>query len=335
MKLVPSARIRAPELTCSGWAGGDRHLLGGMRGRVVLLDFFSFADPAGVQALPRVSDLAERYRDAGLSVIGVHVPAYDFERPEEVAREEMWRLGIPYPVALDQGLDLFRAYPGHDLPARFLVDGNGFVRGWHYGDGSVSAVERAVRALLREARPGCALPPGPGDESALLWMASPEILFGTRGAGFGSPEAGPEPAVDGELREFPELPELRAQGAAYLRGRWRLGADRIVSEEDEGTLAIVFEGASVRVVAAPALPDGEEPAAVELTLDGDPLAAEVAGADVETVDGRSILQLRRGRLYEWVSSAVHGLHNLEARVRGRGVALHLLHFGSAVVPEEA
>ncbi|HMB68796.1 MAG TPA: redoxin domain-containing protein [bacterium] len=339
MRLIRERRIPASELTPSGWAAGAPQLLGALRGRVVLLDIFSYADPAGVAALPHVRLLHDHYRESGLSVIGVHVPAYPFERSLADARQEIWRLGLPYPVALDQDFSVFRAYESRDLPARFVIDAQGYVRGWSHGPGGLMEAERAVRALLREASPGrelphvVELPAGMMRPGGLLWMASPEIRFGTRGSGFGPPETDDPPPQPGESRDFGELPELRAQGRAYLQGRWTIHDTRITAEPG-AVLSVVFEGASAQAVVSVEA-DGTE-SALEVTLDGAAPHAEAAGKDLETDgEGHAFLPLGPGRLYDLLSAAEFGVHNLSLRVRGHGVSFHLLHFGSSEVPEEA
>jgi thiol-disulfide isomerase/thioredoxin len=342
VRLVRERRIPAPELTPAGWAAGDTQLLGALRGRVVLLDFFSYADPAGVAALPHLRLLHEHYRESGLTVIGVHVPAYPFERSLADARQEIWRRGVPYPVALDQDFSVFRAYESRDLPARFLIDAQGYVRGWSHGPGGLVEAERAVRSLLREAKPDRALPhvvelpAGMAKPGGLLWMASPEIRFGTRGAGFGPPDTDDPPPEPGESREFGELPELRAQGRAYLQGRWTVQDTRITADPG-AVLSVVFEGASAQAVVSleEEAGDADDPA-LEVTLDGAAPDAEAAGEDLETDgEGHAFLPLGPGRLYDLLSAAEFGVHNLSLRVRGRGVSFHLLHFGSSEVPEEA
>ncbi len=331
-------RTRAPGIEPVDWAGAVEEMP--EPGRTLLLDFFSLGDPAGLAELPRLRELADHYRDAGLSVIGVHVPAYDFERPVEIARREMWRLGIPYPVALDHGFETFRAYGLGDLPARVVVDGAGFVRAWDQGPGDPELLERALRSLLSERQPPPPLPPPLGAPSPpvgrrrLRWRPTPEIRFGTRGVGFGPP------AEDGDAggteREFPEPPELRGEGLAYPRGRWSLGRERIVTIGGDCGLSVVFEGSSAGAVLSRADPEGE-PVEVEVVLDGEPPGERVAGADVErSADGTSAtLIVDRGGLYELLSGPDFGIHHLDLRFRGEGAAVHLLHFGTTDVPDVA
>lgn len=351
--------MRAPEIDPGDWAG-DSLLLGALRGKVVLLDFFSYGDPGSTLSLSRVQGLADHYRPAGLAVVGVHVPAYEFERRGEDARREIWRLGIPHPVALDSDFGIFRAYGLQNLPARVLIDSQGMVRGWTEGQREFEALEGAIRSLLRERDPAPSLPSRheADDElpraGQLRWLPTPEIRFGHRGVGFGVPapvdpeateprEAGTAAAPDApgapnappaaaDTQTF-EMPELRAEGRPYLEGRWSVGQDRIVCEDDEGGLAVVFEGASVRAVLAPG--DDSDGTVVTVSLDGQTIDPEVAGIDLDLVDDpdRSEVAVSRGRVYELISSGEFGIHNLDLRFRGRGVAVHLLAFGTVHVPE--
>lgn len=338
MYLLKQGRTRAPEILPIDWAGeAEAGPVGAKHTR--LLDFFSYGDPSGVHALPLLKDLANHYRAHGLSLVGVHVPAYDFERPLEVARREIWRLGIGYPVALDHGWETYRAYGLRDLPVRVVVDGAGFIRGWQEGATNFDLLERALRSLLREAAPEQTLPPPlarddqRGRPGRLRWRPTPEIPFGRRGVGFGPPDA--REGADGESRDFAELPDLRAEGVAYLKGRWRLGPERVVAEE-KAEIAVVFEGSSVSAVLS--MPDPEvEAVEIEVRLDGASPAGEIAGADLDRdAEGRSaVILCDRGGVYELIAAREFGIHHLELSVRGAGLAVHLLHFGTTVVPDVA
>lgn len=343
MFLLKRGRSRAPGIVPVDWAG-DTEDLPGSGGRTLLLDFFSFGDPTGLSALGHLRELAERYRRAGLSVVGVHVPAYEFERPVAAARREIWRLGIPYPVALDHGFETFRAYGLNDLPARVLVDGAGFIRAWDQGPGDMQLLERALRQVLAESGEGggnvtlpkpLGPPPGAVGRGRLRWRPTPEIRLGSRASGFGPPEAEPA-AEDGAARDFPEPPELRAEGVVHPRGRWILGKERIVSDGEDCRLSVVFEGSSASVVLSPADPAADA-VRVDVTLDGEPPGDRLAGGDVgPDEDGTgACLTIDRGGLYELVSGPEFGLHHLDLRFRGRGAAVHLLHFGTTDVPDMA
>jgi len=333
LKILHDARSRAAEITPPDWAG-EPSPLGALRGRVVLVDFFSLGDPEGVRALRGLGGLSDHYAAAGLTVVGVHVPAYDFERPFERARAEIYRLGVPYSVALDHGFETVRNYPCRDLPARALVDASGFLRAWPQGPGSVPALEHGARHLLREHSPGVALAPplspyGPG---LLRFRPTPEIRFGARGVGFGPP-FDEEPPQVGDVRRFGEPPDVRPQGVAHLEGAWRLANDRIVAEEDGARVAVVYEGTSIHaVVSLDASAGGPVP--LTITRDGEPPPAHELGADA-TLDGDAArVSVDGGRVYELISTDAFGVHHLSIEAVKAGTALHLVEFGSIDVPEE-
>ncbi len=358
MRLLQQQRVRAPGLTVREWAAGEAIQLASLAGRVVLIDFFSFADPEGVHSLSRLRELAEHYRESHLSLVGVYVPAYAFEHGAASAREEIWRLGIHYPVALDQDFEIYRAFGARDLPARYLVDPAGFLRGCQLGRGGLDVVEQAIRRLLEEDEPRRALPdplplsPEFPRTGSLQWRSTPEIRFGSRGSGFADPRAAstPTPAAQaerppgsvGDLRDFAPWPEMRAEGKPHLEGLWRSEEGYVVAAGTGGGLAIVYEGTRVYAVlsresmaAEPtdeALAESEdEEIEIELTLDGEAPAGALAGADIETEEDRARVRVGRGRVYELVSDAEFGMHNLELRTTEPGLAVHLLSFGTTEV----
>jgi len=335
LRLLRTGKFPAPPLDPAEWSG-DPLSLGSLRGRVVLLDFFSLGDPSGVGAFHRLRELGERYHEAGLSILGVHVPVFDFERQPETARRELWRLGVPWPVALDHALEIFRTWDVGALPARALVDGGGLLRGWQRGEDDMDEIEPALRFLIRENRPEFPMPLPIGPDPAAnrpgtpTWFATPEVPFGTRGYAFADRDEEP---VEGE-RTFEELPDLRAEGRPYLVGRWSVGKERIVLEGDEGRLAVVFEGVSATVVLSRREP-GDEPPDLGIILDGGPPDGHTAGADVDLdeIAGTARVPVERDGVHELVAGAPFGLHNLEIIVRGRGTTFHGIRFGTADVPD--
>jgi hypothetical protein len=267
-----------------------------MRGKVVLVSFFSWSDPATVRELPVLDALAARHRAAGLETLGVHVPVEDFERSAPATRDELWRLDLSFPVALDYSGDAVRAYENRSLPGHYLIDTEGFVRGWRHGIGALAEVDAAVRVLLGAAE---GAPAGPGVE----WMPTPPIRLGLP-AQEGAPAPGP--------RAFPaDLPEMRAEGVAYFAGPWNARRDRIVADGPAARLAVVYEGADVVGVLSISR-EQEDRLVAELTLDGEALPPV-------TVD--------RGRAYD-LARAPFGVHHLEIACPP-GLALHGLWFSAS------
>jgi cytochrome c biogenesis protein CcdA/thiol-disulfide isomerase/thioredoxin len=144
----------APELAgVTAWLNSGPLTLAALRGRVVLLDFWTYSCVNCVRALPHVVDWYERYRDAGLVVIGVHTPEFPYERATDGVRAAVARLGITYPVAQDNAYTTWKAYDNHFWPAQYLVDRRGRVVLKHFGEGQYEAVENAIRTVLETSPP--------------------------------------------------------------------------------------------------------------------------------------------------------------------------------------
>lgn len=123
-----------------------------LRGKVVLVDFWTYGCINCQRTLPKVQEWARRYRDQGLVVIGVHTPEYAFEKVIGNVREEVQRLGIDYPVAIDNDYRIWNAFANRYWPAHYFVDAEGRVRYLHIGEGGHAEQERVITALLAEAR---------------------------------------------------------------------------------------------------------------------------------------------------------------------------------------
>ncbi|PTQ70525.1 cytochrome c biogenesis protein DipZ [Pseudomonas sp. GV071] len=123
-----------------------------LRGKVVLVDFWTFDCINCQHTLPYVKQWAQRYEKDGLVVIGVHTPEYGFERVLANVQEQVRNLGITYPVAVDNDYRIWRAFNNLYWPAHYLIDANGQVRYSHFGEGAYAAQEQAIQALLAEAK---------------------------------------------------------------------------------------------------------------------------------------------------------------------------------------
>ncbi|HEX2234202.1 MAG TPA: redoxin domain-containing protein [Thermoleophilaceae bacterium] len=160
MRPPPDADIPAPEFPPRmEWLNVAFLRMDRQMGRhAVLLEFWDFARINSLRTLPYLKAWHERYREAGLRVIGVHTPGYSFGRDSEVVAGAVERLQITYPVLLDPRFEVWRLYGNHGWPGRYLVDRAGLLRFMHYGEGEYEETELAIQDCLRELDSGLELP---------------------------------------------------------------------------------------------------------------------------------------------------------------------------------
>jgi cytochrome c biogenesis protein CcdA/thiol-disulfide isomerase/thioredoxin len=137
----------------AGWLNSPPLTLKGLRGRVVLIDFWTYSCINCLRTLPHVREWDSRYRDAGLTIVGVHTPEFAFERVASNVRENVKKLALHYPVALDNGFGTWEAWHNQYWPAKYLIDRKGHVRYFHFGEGDYGTTEDAIRTLLGNDAP--------------------------------------------------------------------------------------------------------------------------------------------------------------------------------------
>ena len=147
---APDTSPKAPELAEGAWVNSDALTLKGLRGRVVLVDFWTFGCYNCRNTLPSMKSWDARYREKGLTIIGVHTPESDSEREIENVRREVSALGIRYPVVTDNDYATWEAYKVEAWPTMFLVDRKGQVRWMHVGEGAYNEAEQTIQKLLAE-----------------------------------------------------------------------------------------------------------------------------------------------------------------------------------------
>jgi thiol-disulfide isomerase/thioredoxin len=145
-----SESANAPELATGDWINSEPLKLNELRGRVVLIEFWTFGCINCRNILPFVKSWADRYREKGLTVIGVHSPEFDEERNVEHLRREISSLGIRYPVVTDNDYETWHAYKVEAWPTVFLLDKQGRIRWMHVGEGGYDEAERLIQELLAE-----------------------------------------------------------------------------------------------------------------------------------------------------------------------------------------
>jgi len=292
---------RAPDFTgTQRWfntAGGRPLSLDGLRGQVVLVDFWTYTCINCIRTLPYLKAWDERYRDAGLTIVGVHTPEFPFERDAGNVADAIDRSELRYPVVQDNDYATWDAYANRYWPAKYLIDARGRVRYTHFGEGSYDETEEAIRALLEEAgdEPGAERAQARGEPVGE--RATPESYLGAARA---------ERFVNGPIApgvrryRLPAGP-LPLNGLAY-GGTWSV-ADDSATAVRRARLRLGFAAQRVFLVLGS---EGGRPRPVGVRLDGRPLPDALAGPDV--ADGRA--RVAEQRLYRLVELRRPGVHQL-------------------------
>ena len=143
----------APDISDGLWINSEPLMLKSLRGRVVLIEFWTFACYNCRNTVPAVKKWDAQYRDKGLTIIGVHTPESDLERNVDDVRHEVGALGIKYPVVTDNDYSTWKAYGVEAWPTLFLLDRQGRVRWMHVGEGAYDETEQVIKKLLAEGQP--------------------------------------------------------------------------------------------------------------------------------------------------------------------------------------
>jgi len=144
-------RVAAPLSGATQWLNSAPLSMEGLRGKVVLVDFWTYSCINCLNALPHVKDWAAKYHDQGLVVIGVHTPEFAFEKDQRNVEQAISRLGITFPVAMDNQYEVWNAYQNRYWPAQYLIDAQGQIRREHFGEGEYQETEQLIQTLLSEA----------------------------------------------------------------------------------------------------------------------------------------------------------------------------------------
>ncbi len=300
---------KAPEFTgTERWFNtpGDRPLtLKGLRGRVVLVDFWTYSCINCIRTLPYLEAWDKRYRKDGLTIVGVHTPEFPFEREAGNVEAAIAEDGIEYPVVQDNEQQTWNAYGNAYWPAEYFIDARGNVRYVHFGEGEYGEKEKVIRALLAAAgdHVGQRMSGAHGIEPSPR-LTTPETYLGVARA-----ERFTDPMLSPGLHDFHAPPRVPPNEFAF-RGPWRVEFHSATAAG--GSLELNFGARHVYLV----LGSLGQPRQMRVLLDGRPIAADEAGADVHggvvTVDSQ--------RLYELVDLPRVGHHVLrlepEAGVMG-------------------
>ena len=241
--------------SATGWLNSPPLTTADLRGKVVLIDFWTYTCINWRRSLPYVRAWAEKYKEHGLVVIGVHSPEFEFEKNVENVRQAAKDMKIDYPIALDGDYALWRAFQNEYWPALYFVDAQGHIRHHHFGEGDYEQAEKIIQQLLAEAGIGgvghdLVSVDAQGAEVAADWgsLRSPENYVGyERTENFGSPGG----AAFDKRRVYAAPARLRLNHWA-LSGEWTVEKQATVLNTANGRIAYRFHARDLHLVMGPA-----------------------------------------------------------------------------------
>ena len=299
-KSAGAPRVEGELPSLSGavaWLNSNPLTTESLRGKVVMVDFWTYSCINCLRTLPYLRAWQECYKDYGFTIVGVHTPEFAFEKQESNVSRAVRELGIRYPVAIDNDYTIWRAFNNEYWPAHYFVDSQGRIRGHHFGEGGYDESEQLIRELLTEA--GHRELPAPTDvlngrgieaapdESS---VASPETYVGyDRAANFVSAAA----IAPDRPGEYQTPSELRLNQWA-LSGNWTVGAESATANSAGGKITFRFHARDLHLVLGPR-EDGK-PVRFRVTIDGR-APAQDRGVDVDT---KGVGVVHEQRLYQLI-----------------------------------
>jgi thiol-disulfide isomerase/thioredoxin len=272
------------------WLNSEPLSPAGLRGRVVLVDFWTLTCINWLRTEPHIRAWSQAYRNDGLVVVGVHTPEFSFEHDVDRVRQATLDRSIDYPVAIDNDYAIWEAFDNHYWPALYFVDADGVVRDHHFGEGRYEESERVIQRLLAIDRKPVPVV-GAGVEAEADWrnLRSPETYLGyARAEKFASPGG----AALGVRRSY-DLPERLDINQWALAGDWTIGRENAVLDRIGGTIAFRFHARDAHLVLSAG---ARAPIPFRVNLDGEP-PGSAHGVDVDE-EGNGVLG--DGRLYQLV-----------------------------------
>ncbi len=305
----------APEIIPGGeWVNSNPLHVSKLRGKVILIDFWTYTCINCIRTLPYLKDWNEKYKNKGLMIIGVHSPEFEFEKNINNLRVAISDYEIAYPVVQDNNFSTWRAYSNQYWPAKYLIDKDGNVRYFHFGEGEYDATEKAIQELLKDA--GSKITAGiKNKEDEIVYNSlSPETYLGSERMLYFHPNGN---VSNGEYAFTLEK--------SIPRNKFTLGGKWIVSNEysESSSGSILEYNFNAKKVFLVMRSTNEAPKKVRVYIDGNLISNDQSGIDV--ING--ITTVNSDRLYDLVNLDKIENHTLKLEFQDEGVEVFAFTFG--------
>ena len=275
-----------------------------MKDKVVLYDFWTYTCINCIRTFPYLKAWNEKYADKGLLIVGVHSPEFEFEKDINNVKMAVKKYDLTYPVVLDNDHKTWDAFSNRYWPAEYLTDSLGHIRHTNFGEGAYDETEKVIQQLLEERSKhlglnvAAAQPLVNLEEHKFTMSQTPELYFGYNFA-FGRNYLGNSEGFKPEQTVTYSLPSELKSDFYYLEGQWQNLDDRMKLVSENGKIVLPYFAKDVHIV-------GANEADLQILLDGNPLAPNDAGTDVQN----GVAHVSENRLYNIISSSEASSHTL-------------------------
>ncbi len=305
--------VRAPELASAGpWHNSEPLTMAGLKGKVVLIDFWTYSCINCIRTLPYIRGYWDKYKDTDkFVIIGVHTPEFVFEQLPENVKMAINKHSLTYPIVQDNDFGTWSAFANRYWPAKYLIDAEGYVRYTHFGEGEYEETDKAIESLLGEIGVTVSDKGQGTSESGLTARdyrgQSPETYIGERSwPAFGSAKGNPNDQIVTYA-----APTSLVLNKYYLTGQWQLVDRELqVMHSDTGDIRMKFLGGEINLVFG--LEEGAKPVEAEVLIDG-------KSVKTFTVTEHDLYELFKGD---------YGEHEMILKLKGEGVEAYAFTFGS-------
>jgi thiol-disulfide isomerase/thioredoxin len=301
----------------TGYINSDSFKLADLVGKkVILLDFWTYSCINCLRTLPYVESWAEKYKAAGLVVIGVHTPEFDFEKDYGNVSAAVKRLGVTYPVVLDSNMATWNTYENNYWPREYLIDIDGFIVHDEIGEGNYDETEKAIQAALAE-------------RAHVLGLSASSTLASTTATGMSNPSKvipinphevlTPETYFGSARNEYLVGGVMSPDSPLKLNGKWDFQDQYAESTSLTAEIIYPYNSKNVYLVAS-----SKNGVTLKILKDGKPLSPAEYGKDVSS-DGT--VRIKENRLYDLIDGLDYGQHTIDIKVEGAGLDVFTFTFG--------
>lgn len=333
-------RVEAPPLAEGlKWLNSQPLTMEQLKGKVVLIDFWEYTCVNCIRTLPYLKSWHQKYKDKGLVILGVHTPEFQFAKLEANVTQSAKKFGLEYPIIIDSDYTVWRSYSNRYWPAKYLIDKNGFVRYYHFGEGAYGATEAKIQKMLREIDPKVELPEitapirGSDKPGAVCYPVTPELYLGFERGGHEGTLANKEGYQPGKTVTYKD-PGKWEDGLIYVQGQWKNSPEALISArkipDARDYIGIRYHALEVNSVIKP---EWGVPVRIYVQHDGKPVSKADKGTDIRYDEkGRSYLLVDEPRMYNIIKNAKFAQRTLKLSTAEPGMGIYSFTFVSCELP---